>query len=783
MASFVAEVLSSAGQMEREEINERLSLLARRMEELKADIHTAITTSFTHFDSSFDTTTTLSEKVKALSEEMESLSLKINSEVKGQLSISTGDFQGLSRQLGQVTAVMGLLEKLSQAQQLLENIAQATASGKFLSAASSLQVLEEALSNPLCEREEEIKILVSLRTEQKVLKQKLIQQLNDTWKGMVGWSQVENMQKTNTADQLVDTVNKRDTDFELRQCELRLPKSSEVEQQIIQEVVLALESLGQLDRKIQTFGRQFLEYVILALVLRWQKVEVTEAIVGQVKQVTFKAASLQKQPVHMNVFSLMESILDMLNENLLHIKVVRHSSTDSAKVEVTLMNLLGEEIGERVLQGIVKECLSSAIPSTSKELEGFHEVVAITKKFQERLVALGFIDASSQTLLDYVQNVNVLFANKKCQGILEQARSLMTSDLHDTVQVHAGASGGELPPLDKSGGPSREKLRKMAAGIDPLLSSSCFRMPSCRISARVKELMDLAYSTLSEACTSSPQCAAQMFYAVRGIFELYCSVVPTYHAHSIANFPQLAALHHNNCMYLAHHLLTLGHQFQSSLPEGVNSTFVDIIPEVRALGATSFLEQMNTQKTIIEQYLQGAAGFVGLEEEKNHSCAAKAVKQALHQLTHLQKIWLDILPISVYCKAIGILFNSFISDVINHITVLEDISTDAARRLVLLTKQIDDRGTTLFSTSSQETEDDIKRSAIAKAELHRHVSLWSKFMELQLVLSSSLQEISDRWSDGKGPLASEFSPSEIKQLIRALFQNTDRRAAVLAKIK
>lgn len=89
----------------------------------------------------------------------------------------------------------------------------------------------------------------------------------------------------------------------------------------------------------------------------------------------------------------------------------------------------------KVLQGIVKECLSSAIPSTSKELEGFHEVVAITKKFQERLVALGFIDASSQTLLDYVQNVNVLFANKKCQGILEQARSLMTSDLHDTVQV------------------------------------------------------------------------------------------------------------------------------------------------------------------------------------------------------------------------------------------------------------------------------------------------------------------------------------------------------------
>lgn len=50
---------------------------------------------------------------------------------------------------------------------------------------------------------------------------------------------------------------------------------------------------------------------------------------------------------------------------------------------------------------------------------------------------------------------------------------------------------------------------------------------------------------------------------------------------------------------------------------------------------------------------------MGLEEEKNHSCAAKAVKQALHQLTHLQKIWLDILPTSVYCKAIGNFLNGY----------------------------------------------------------------------------------------------------------------------------
>ena len=89
----------------------------------------------------------------------------------------------------------------------------------------------------------------------------------------------------------------------------------------------------------------------------------------------------------------------------------------------------------QVLEGIVKDCLAHAIPSSSKELESFHEVIAITQKFQDKLVALGFMDDSSRTLLDYVQNVNVLFANKKCQSILERARGLMTTDIHDTVLV------------------------------------------------------------------------------------------------------------------------------------------------------------------------------------------------------------------------------------------------------------------------------------------------------------------------------------------------------------
>jgi hypothetical protein len=48
-----------------------------------------------------------------------------------------------------------------------------------------------------------------------------------------------------------------------------------------------------------------------------------------------------------------------------------------------------------------------------------------------------------------------------------------------------------------------------------------------------------------------------------------------------------------------------------------------------------------------------AAGFVEVDAESNYSAAERAVKQCLHQLSHLQKVWHSVLPATVYCKAIG----------------------------------------------------------------------------------------------------------------------------------
>jgi centromere/kinetochore protein ZW10 len=126
-----------------------------------------------------------------------------------------------------------------------------------------------------------------------------------------------------------------------------------------------------------------------------------------------------------------------------------------------------------------------------------------------------------------------------------------------------------------------------------------------------------------------------------------------------------------------------------------------------------------------------------------------------------------------------VLFNTLVAHMIDSTTALEDISSDAARKLHALMQSVDEKGASLFLREEEGAE---ARGKV-KGELLRYVAQYGKFTELQLVLSGSLQEIADRWAEGAGPLASEFSPAEVKQLVRALFQNTDRRAAVLAKIK
>ena len=165
-------------------------------------------------------------------------------------------------------------------------------------------------------------------------------------------------------------------------------------------------------------------------------------------------------------------------------------------------------------------------------------------------------------------------------------------------------------------------------------------------------------------------------------------------------------------------------------------------------------------------------------ESKLPESAEKATRQCLHHLGNLQKIWQPVLPEEVYLRAIGTLSNSVLEELLVRITTLEDIPADAAIQLADQCQTISNKLPLLFV---QPVEDSTPVPSVA--QVVHFVPLWNRFQEMQLLLQASLKNIEDRWASGKGPLGLHFSADEVKHMIRALFQNTDHRAAVLARIK
>lgn len=736
----------------------KLQHLSKKVDQLKLEVHEATVSKYTNFQTQLHSTEQLVADVQAIKAEMDDAAGKIENQIKSQLNMSTGEFQALTGQLEEVNCLLVVLEKLVSLQDGLEAIQVAVSAQEYSEAADAIHLVKSLLAQKVYRHESEIRILTAIQEESRLQTEALISELSDKWKQVIQWS----------------VPGEKGKSKEVRTTELKIQMiGGQVE--MLGKLVIGMKKMKILDMKMETFGQILLQNVIKPVVSTRQcEVCVDETGTTKILTVIVSENGEPSVPSPQQMFENLDKVLQFLLTNLLY--VVMEENKDGNSKPQLLMDLLGENIASQALDLAVKQCLIKAIPSSNKELDDFNTVIVLTGEVHKRLEKIGFIKPDNTILIDYVQNVNVLFANKKCQEIVEKARTLMTTEVHNTVVVSHDKPLGELPPLMEGVGGGGKRQRRDDLAVESPLSGNTFRLPMCHISASIQELMTLAYETLQEASESSSQCAIQLFCAVRNMFELYCSVFPTYHKHSLDTLPQFTALHYNNCMYISHHLMTLGHQFSKKLPTSINATFVDLVPKIRHLGTESFLQQLSKQKAQMSDYLAAANGFLNVSEKETFFATERAVKQVLHQLQHLRKVWHEILPASNYRKAIGGLLNGVVVEVTDSIVALEDISADDTKQLSGLITTISDRAPELFVIPG-----DDKANMIV--EVQRNVPKWQRFQELGLILNASLIEIGDRWAAGKGPLALAFTSNEVKQLIRALFQNTERRAAVLAKIK
>ncbi|XP_014677255.1 PREDICTED: centromere/kinetochore protein zw10 homolog [Priapulus caudatus] len=749
--SFVTEVLATAGKLEKEDLNSQLQSLSEHIDQVKAEVYDNLHKRYGEFLPCLNATLDLAVQVNTVNTNMKSLSSKIQNEVQRELRSSSAEFQDLLQQLHEADATIAVLSRVVAIHELLQSCSAAKQHGDFLKVAKQSNVIAHLLQEKAVKGVGEVKVMKALQIEFRLQREALIYDTSEMWNQVLVWSLPE------------EKSGRRD-------CCTTLTVSS-LEHTTLATLVQAMEYLRHLDARVQVFSRRLLQHVLLPLTSRVCVVKCKQMADGNSLKVEPADAAEPASPKA--VFDGVLRVFKFLHANLTH---VRTSDGEGAPL---LMTKLRACVLTDLCEAIIRDCLARSIPTQARDLEQFAEVIAETEAFQASLVEVGFMADTDTAILEYARNVNVLFANKKCEEILEAARRLMLADVHNTVKVSNEPT---------SEGAVKEEKGKQVPGLDSSmlegevqLSASTFRLPACCISKSVCELMTMANDVLREATRSSPQCAIQLFYSVRNMFEMYASVVPIHHRDNLVEVPQFAAIHHNNCMYVAHHLLTLGHQYQDSLPPPLNqgaATFIDLVPQIRNMGTDCFTVQMHRQMSLLLECLAVANGFQAVTEENTTSSKAmKAVKQCMYQLHRLNRVWRDVLPANIMYKAIGTLLNSVVTEVISKILALVDISADEATELHYVLDVIIQGSSACFEAGTE-----LEVNAVSPATNHC-VTNWMKFQELAFILNSSMYDIKERWAAGKGPLGAVFTPNELKSLIRALFQNTDKRAAVLAKIE
>ena len=301
------------------------------------------------------------------------------------------------------------------------------------------------------------------------------------------------------------------------------------------------------------------------------------------------------------------------------------------------------------------------------------------------------------------------------------------------------------------------------------LKDGLFKFPPCQVSQSIIELKELINNVINEAIESKEDAyySGRLLKTVRNIFEMYNDILPVSHNESLRKFPLNCALGYNNCMYLAHECLEICIPTEK-LPATLKQkplTFADIVPKLRQTGVEVFMGQM---KQLKEHFLTKLKTGLNQLDQNSHKC----MEQVLQELTHIKSLWQDTLPLSNYRRSIGTILNFIVEELVHKVIVLEDISDNDSQEISVLFTTFQEKAPEVFVLENKK-----------ETTIYRHVKKWNRFKELIVILNSSMREIEDRWSCGKGPLANEFTAEEIKRMIQALFQNSDLRSSVLSRIR
>lgn len=249
------------------------------------------------------------------------------------------------------------------------------------------------------------------------------------------------------------------------------------------------------------------------------------------------------------------------------------------------------------------------------------------------------------------------------------------------------------------------------------------------------------------------------------VLAMFRAISPAYYASAIEN----GNMHlYNDSIYMNTQL----HKLAQSTPAELDQDCLMLEKFAR----TAYAREMDIQRTILGDLLDGAQGFVNCTRLPYSTGCETAISSTVDRVRAVYAAWKPTLTPSALLQSIGSLLSTVTEKIVKDVEELEDISEPESQRLTSYCSQISALEN-LFaaepSAGGGEAES-IPPTAI-------YVANWIRFQYLSNILESSLVDIKYLWVEGE--LSLEFSTDEVVDLIEALFAESNHRRNAIAEIR
>ena len=191
---------------------------------------------------------------------------------------------------------------------------------------------------------------------------------------------------------------------------------------------------------------------------------------------------------------------------------------------------------------------------------------------------------------------------------------------------------------------------------------------------------------------------------------------------------------------------------------------------LEVFGKRSYGKEMEIQRTIIGDLLDGAQGFTSCGEYPFMQQCDTAISSTVDRIRDVHTQWKAVLSHSALLQSTGSLLSTVCNKIIVDVEDLGDISETESKQLASYCNHIASLKNLFCPEQSAAPMANESQPTTLTAV---YASNWLRFEYLIEILESSLKDIMYYWTEGE--LSLEFSAEELIDLIEALFADSELR--------